>query len=124
MARVLVVDDEDVLVEMLSSLVEDLGHQPLIAINGREALVSLSGQREPPALIIADVMMPQMNGIEFVKSIRKNPRYGQVPIILTSAAGTPNDTGLADYFVAKPYNLNDLAGIIEQCINAQGLDRF
>lgn len=123
MAKVLVVDDEDVLVEMVAMLVEDLGHQSITAANGREALNVLSdhlnGGNSLPALIITDVMMPKMNGVDFTKSIRADAHLKKIPVIMMSAAGCPIDGHMADYFINKPFDLDDLANLIEKVVNSR-----
>jgi two-component system, OmpR family, response regulator VicR len=114
MARVLVVDDEDVLAEMVATLLEELGYQAMTATNGQEALDALEGADEPPALIIADVMMPRMSGSELARALKAHPRLRHVPVILISAAGRPRDDQAADAFLHKPFDLDTLAELIEQ----------
>ena len=114
MARVLVIDDEDSLLAMVAELLDDLGHQPLLATNGYEALELLRGGVQPPALVIADVMMPRMNGIALAEAIKKDPRLQSIPIILMSAAGRPAGSQVAEQFLAKPFDLNVLARLIER----------
>lgn len=115
MAVVLVVDDEDVLVEMIASLVEDLGHTPVVATNGREAL-ELLRRGPPPTLIISDLMMPKMNGAELTSAIRGDRALSHIPIILMSAALRSQDQIPADRFIHKPFDLNALTELIEQFI--------
>ncbi|MHB1006707.1 MAG: response regulator [Chloroflexota bacterium] len=104
MAKVLVVDDEEFIVDLLSLLLEDDGHTPLSAYNGRQALEIV--RRELPALVIADVMMPIMGGEELVRAIKEDPLTASVPVILMSALGTLKARTLADDFVAKPFDLD------------------
>ena len=114
MAAVMVVEDEDVLLDMVAALIEDTGHRPLLATNGREGLAVLRAEPEPPLLIISDVMMPLMNGIAFAKAVKADPRYRHVPIVLMSAAGQTAPAGLADHFVPKPFELEELEMLIAQ----------
>ncbi|MBC8076419.1 MAG: response regulator [Chloroflexales bacterium] len=107
------VDDEEVLAEMIASLVEDLGHEARVASNGREALRSLSTITYSPALIISDIMMPHMSGLELVQVLRADPRYSAVPIILMSAAPQSGDTQDANLFIPKPFDINRLISLIE-----------
>src|SRR5581483_7403145 len=111
---VMVVDDEDVLVEMFASLIEDMGLRTLIATNGQEALASLKHMQGAPALILSDVMMTQMNGIELATDVKRDPRLKDVPIILMSAAGRPTGGHLADGFIHKPFDLDLLLDLIER----------
>jgi CheY-like chemotaxis protein len=116
MPRVMVVDDEDVLVEMLAALIEDMGLQTIVATNGEDALASLVDAPEAPALILSDVMMPRMNGVELARAIKAHPRLQGVPIVLMSAAGRPSGTHTADGFINKPFDLDTLANLIEHYV--------
>ena len=118
MARVLVVDDEDVLLEMVAIVIEDLGHEPLLASDGHEALSLLNAEKRLPALMISDVMMPHMNGIDLVQAIRREARFQHMPIILMSAANQPAAYALADKFIHKPFELDDLEQLIENLISS------
>jgi CheY-like chemotaxis protein len=113
MTTVMVIDDEDVLLQILAALVEDLGYEPLTATNGREALALLAECPEPPKLIVSDIMMPRMNGVEFASAVKNDPLLRQVPVILMSAASRPREGMVADLFVHKPCDLDVLADLIE-----------
>ena len=117
MAKVMIVDDEDVLLEMIVLLIEELGHQPVLATNGQEALAFLSRQTELPALIISDVMMPRMGGIELARTIKATPGWDTIPIVLMSAAGRPRAQHVADSFLPKPFELDTLAALIENYVD-------
>lgn len=114
MAWILVVDDEYVLVEMVASLIEDLGFRPAMAANGEEALQQLLVASEQPGLVISDIMMPRMNGLELATAVKHNPRLHDVPVVLMSAAGKPPDVSIADEFIHKPFDMDELAGLIER----------
>jgi CheY-like chemotaxis protein len=114
MAKVLVVEDEDSLLCMVAELIEDLGHEPVLATNGGEALETLRRANSPPALIITDVMMPRMNGIALVETLKRDTRLRTVPVIIMSAAGRPSGSAVADHFVPKPFDMNMLAQLIER----------
>ena len=90
MAWILVVDDEYVLVEMVASLIEDLGLHSAMAANGEEALHQLLLASDQPALVISDIMMPRMSGLELAMAVKGNPRLQDVPVVLMSAAGKPS----------------------------------
>jgi len=112
MAKVLIVDDEEYIVDLLSLLLEDDGHSPLTAYNGREALEVVV--RDHPALVLADVMMPLMDGSELARAIKSDPATANIPVVLMSAMGTPPAGTLADDFIAKPFDLELVRGIIER----------
>lgn len=116
MALVLVVEDEDVLREMLAELVEESGHRPLTAANGREALAVLHDANETPGLVISDVMMPQMNGINFAQALRADPRFEHVPLILMSAGVLGAIDNVANRFVSKPFDIEAIENLIAQYV--------
>jgi CheY-like chemotaxis protein len=114
MTSVLVVDDEDVLLEMIAALIEDLGYRAITATNGREALEALRAEATAPSLIISDVMMPQMNGTSLARALRDDARFAHVPLVLMSAAGRPPQPGLADHFLPKPFELDQIEWLVER----------
>lgn len=116
MAKVLIVDDEDVLLEMIAALIEELGYDPLVATDGRQALELLHQIGEPPALILSDVMMPRMNGVELARAVRGDARYQHVPIVLMSAAGPPSSGHPAELFVHKPFDMDHLSELVSHFV--------
>ena len=109
-ATILVVDDEEPLREVLTMVIEDLGHRALQAINGRQALDVVHTER--PDLIISDVMMPVMTGVELCQQLREETRQTgatHVPVILMSSAGAQAAAGAEpDAFIAKPFDLDNV----------------
>src|SRR5699024_619458 len=103
--KVLVADDDKEIVELLSIYLHNEGYEPIKAFDGREVLSKI---RTIPdiELIILDIMMPEMDGMQVIKTLRKE---SQVPIILLTAKTTDMDKikGLiagADDYVTKPFN--------------------
>ena len=84
MRSVLVVDDEFGTVEVLVAALEDAGYRVLTAANGRRALERL--EENKPDLIISDFMMPLMDGAALVRTLRSNPAFQNIPVIMMSAA--------------------------------------
>ena len=103
--KILVVDDDEEIVELLSIYLKNEGYEPIAAYSGKEALTKLSTNPEI-ALMILDIMMPQMSGIEVIKEVRKD---SEIPILVVSAKTSDMDkiqgliTGADDY-VVKPFN--------------------
>ncbi len=79
---ILVVDDEESLCELLAEVLGER-HEVIVAYNGREAMEKTLTSR--PDLIISDIMMPQMSGIELLDAVRANPEVSHTPVILLSA---------------------------------------
>src|SRR5688500_15256031 len=118
MYYVIIIDDEDVLLDLLRELVEELGYCSITALNGKEAWDTLQSLTELPVVIITDRMMPYMNGVDFIERVRSRPRFKYIPIILMSAAGAGGKTVTADVFVQKPFDINELANLIEYIVNS------
>jgi two-component system, OmpR family, response regulator MprA len=104
---VLVVDDEIGITESLCELLADAGHEPVAAGNGQEGLEAF--EKKKPDLVVADVMMPKLDGRQMVREIRSRPEGREVPIILMSAArGIADDGGIGhDVFLEKPFDLDE-----------------
>ncbi|MGE5441418.1 MAG: response regulator transcription factor [Bacteroidota bacterium] len=103
-SKILIVDDEKDIVELLKYNIEREGFQVICANNGREALERLT---EKPDMIIMDVMMPEMDGYEACRRIREDKNTCRIPLIFLTAKSAESDEvmGLemgADDFVAKP----------------------
>ncbi len=102
--RILVVEDEEVYLRALKSVLEASGYEVITASNGLMAVEAAS--REAPSLILLDVRMPRMNGIEACRRIRE---FSQAPIIMITALAQNEDMikGLeagADDYITKPFN--------------------
>jgi CheY-like chemotaxis protein len=97
-------------------VLEPLGGSIVIARNGREALSRLSS-RPFPDIVLMDIMMPEMDGIEAMQEIRKNPDLRDLPIIALTAKAMPDDqqkclaAGANDY-VTKPIDVDKLVSLI------------
>lgn len=119
--RILVVDDEPSMLKMLGMSLETVGYEITVAQDGQTALARALAAR--PELVILDVMMPGMDGLEVCRRLRQSPEMATVPIILLSAKGQVPDkvAGLkagADEYVVKPIDMAELharvAGLLER----------
>lgn len=85
MAKILLVEDDAILVEMYQAKFELEGHDIQVATNGEEALSTLTDFT--PELILLDILMPKLNGFHVLKEIKKQPNLRQIPIILLTNLG-------------------------------------
>jgi CheY-like chemotaxis protein len=79
MAKILVVDDQPINIDLLVTLLGYQGHQLIGADSGAEALERIAAER--PDLVIADILMPAMDGYEFVRRLRTDPTLAHIPIM-------------------------------------------
>ena len=115
---ILVVEDDLSLVDTYKLALGD-SFEILVAYNGKEALDVTNTQ--VPDLILMDIMMPEMDGIETLKHLKKNSATAKVPVILVTAKAQPKDvldgyqTG-ADYYITKPFTNMELMNGINMCL--------
>lgn len=113
MSLVLVADDEPAVLEVLSQVVEDLGHDVLQARDGEEALGLARARR--PHLVVTDHVMPRLSGVELCRRLRSDEILKDVPIILLSAV-LPQGAPEASAFLHKPFEITDFESLIRQSL--------
>jgi DNA-binding response OmpR family regulator len=127
---ILVVDDEEVNRELLEAILTEDGYEVRLASDGPSALAQATAA--PPALVLLDLLMPGMHGLEVCQRLKQAPTTAAVPIIVVTAVGqvTVKEAALttgADDFVAKPINPSDLRARVRAMLKVrrirQELDR-
>jgi DNA-binding response OmpR family regulator len=115
MARILIVDDEHLIVEMLSTFLRLLGHQSIDAYSCRQAKDRLA--YEEPDAILLDIMLPDSSGLDLCRELRALEATATVPIIMISAHAPPmtreaTEAG-ANAYLPKPIHLQALRGVLQ-----------
>jgi CheY-like chemotaxis protein len=110
-ARILVVDDEPAIREYETRLLSELGHEMLAAANGADAL--RLAREKLPHLVLLDIMMPELSGIEVCRQLRADPRTREIRVIVVSAVDSKRALeesiiAGADDFLAKPIHALEL----------------
>jgi CheY-like chemotaxis protein len=114
---ILAVDDDEDNLLLLAYALEPLGCSLLTAVDGRSAL-SLARSYQPD-LILLDVLMPYMNGVEVVSQLREDPKIKTIPVIAVTALAIAEDrkrllqVGFNDY-ISKPYMLEDIEATVRR----------
>ncbi|MHB8073803.1 response regulator [Desulfosporosinus fructosivorans] len=116
MAKILVVDDEEPIQELLRFNLEKEGYLVSVAKDGQEALQNV--ENDQPDLLVLDLMLPGMDGLEVCRKLRSNPKFQQIPIIMLTAKGEEFDKVLglelgADDYMTKPFSPRELLARIK-----------
>ncbi|WP_333070165.1 MULTISPECIES: response regulator [unclassified Microcoleus] len=119
---VLAVDDNQDNLELLTQILDLLGCECVGAVDGYAAL-SAAVDRHPD-LIVLDICLPDIDGMEVVKRVQQNPEIRHIPIVAVTALAKPEDrarilqVGCVEY-LSKPFNIKDLERVIRQHLNSQ-----
>jgi DNA-binding response OmpR family regulator len=122
MAKILVAEDEKQIADMISFKLSNAGHKVVRAPDGEQAMIVAS--RELPDLILLDVMMPGLGGVEVLRRLKNDPALRAVPVIMVSAKGHERDVlsglrgGAIDYIV-KPFSLKELSARVELALRKE-----
>jgi CheY-like chemotaxis protein len=121
MATILIVDDEEPVRDFLAMLMEDAGHRTLKAIHGAQALELVAKER--PDLVIADIMMPVLNGVELCRRLNAGTDTQGLPVILMSSTGPrAADGARADAFISKPFVLEEMEALVRRFLPSKTRD--
>ncbi|MEQ9310570.1 MAG: hybrid sensor histidine kinase/response regulator [Balneolaceae bacterium] len=108
---VLIVDDTEANIKLLSHVLREAGFSPIVAFNGTDAIELIKGRK--PDLVLLDIMMPDMTGYEVCKAVNKEEELKSIPIIFLSALSETSDkvegfeVGGVDY-ITKPYQKDEV----------------
>jgi len=117
--KILIVEDIPGLIHILQLEVQRLGYETILASNGEEAVELALAQL--PNLIMMDIMMPEMDGLEAARRIRENPQTRTIPIIAVTALSSRKDkkkcldSGCDDY-LSKPFTASQLSSSISKLL--------
>ena len=109
MSTILVVDDEPDQRFLLRRIFERAGHEVSDAGNGAAALQAV--RESAPDLVVTDVMMPVMDGVELIRCLRDDPATAHIPVL--AASGDTHLAGAADAVVPKPYDWRHLLAVAD-----------
>lgn len=120
-ARILVADDDPTIRRLMAVFLRTLGYTPTVVSDGQEALAAALA--DPPDLVISDIHMPELGGLELTRRMRGERALAGVPILLFSASIGQADEDLwrsagADGFVVKPPTLAGLRQTLSQMLGA------
>ena len=122
MARVLLIDDDQSNLEFMRQVMRIEGHELAWAADGKQGL-TLLGQFQPQ-LIICDVVMPHLGGYAVLETVRADPQFSEVPVLLFSAAMDEEARAMglrrgATEVLAKPFDLEQVRSAIRRCLGQE-----
>jgi len=114
MARVLVVDDDPDIRDLVRFKLEAEGHELFTAADGEAGLAA--AREHQPDLVLADWTMPRLTGIEMLARLRADPAIADIPFVLLTARAQHVDEPGIDGFIAKPFGLDDLTAGVDAAL--------
>jgi DNA-binding response OmpR family regulator len=119
-ARIAYVDDDLELRTVVAQFLEEEGYEVLLAADGEEGLALIITER--PDMVILDVMMPKQNGWEVTKSLRANPEWKDIPILMLTGIGATLNEMTAPLYGAtdhldKPFDFEELLDKVEALLS-------
>lgn len=120
-ARILVVDDDRDIRESLHEALEDYGYAVVDAVDGLDAIEQMRAASELPDLILLDLMMPRMNGMEFRQEMVKEERLKSVPVVVITADASARSKAEAmgvEACLVKPIRLRELYELVGKLVEA------
>jgi len=119
--RILIVDDEpDQVFTVQKSIEASSDEFEVFSATSGEQSIEFLQKHEPPDLILLDIMMPQMDGIEVIKKIRENPVWSHIPVVFLTARtdklSIEDSMDLGDDYLEKPFDIDDLMKRIQKAV--------
>jgi DNA-binding response OmpR family regulator len=115
------VDDENAFCEVVCEILEAAGYRARMALNVEQAYLCL--EEEIPDLILTDIMMPDTDGLTFIRELKESSAYASIPAVIVSACTTPSDEqnaldAGALHILSKPFSSNDLEVIVDSLLTS------
>ncbi|HYO52402.1 response regulator [Archangium sp.] len=115
MSKLLIVDDEVAILEALTDILSVEGYEVATAANGAEGLEHV--HKDPPDLILLDLMMPVMDGQEMLRRLKEDTALRSIPVVVMSAGRVSKSELQGSHFLAKPFELDDLLDTVAAELN-------
>lgn len=127
MAKILIAEDDRISQKLAVKIVEELGHTAFVSPHGKHAYETLQACNEFD-MLLTDIMMPEMDGQQLIKTLRGDQRFMDLPIVIMSAVVGINDISNllklgATLFLAKPLDREELQSYISRCLHAKACNK-
>ena len=121
MEKILLIEDEELIIRLLSKKLAAIGYDVSLAMNGEEGLEKI--KQIAPDLILLDIVMPRMGGFEVMAEMKKDEKIANIPVIIISNSGQPlelekaKELGAVDWLVKTEFDPKEVAEKIQKYIN-------
>ncbi len=119
--KILLIEDEQIIVDLLQRKLTEEGYNVALAKDGEEGIKAMKAEK--PDLILLDIVMPKMGGLEVMEEMQKNPDLKRIPVIIVSNSGQPVELDRAKKLGAKDWLIKtefDPQEVIEKVVNQIG----
>jgi len=119
--KILLIEDEQIIVDLLQRKLTEEGYNVALAKDGEEGIKAMKAEK--PDLILLDIVMPKMGGLEVMEEMQKNPDLKRIPVIIVSNSGQPIELDRAKKLGAKDWLVKtefDPQEVIEKVVNQIG----
>lgn len=122
--KIMLVEDDPLLVNLYNMAFKDAGFDVETAFDGKAALEKLVEMERKPTLVLSDIMMPKMNGLEFLKKIKEVPELKNIPVILLTNMGKDHDVeeglglGAVAYIIKSEYLPKEVVAKVKEIVFA------
>jgi len=119
--KILIIEDDSFLADMYAAKFQMKGYKVNLAENGREAMKEI--QKEKPSLIILDILMPKMDGFEFLEQFKKNEKFKNIPVIILTNLGQKREVergfnlGADDYIIKAYFTPKEVVEKVETLLS-------
>lgn len=116
--KILVIDDDKDIAEVLGLILETEGYNPLVKYTGRDAVDAV--RLFSPNLVMLDIILDGVDGREICKTLKSDPDLKDIPVIIVSATDHYRDMNGSqhDGFIGKPFNINEIVSTVNDCLKA------
>jgi two-component system, cell cycle response regulator len=120
-ARVLVVEDDPAVRELLRISLESVGYQVALAEHGLDALMQVDRAQPKPNLLLVDIMIPELDGLSLVRALKSRPETARIPVVFITAKSDSRTiaegiSAGARYYITKPFIIDDLLAKVKRAI--------
>lgn len=119
--KVLIIEDEKILYNLLKDKLEKEGYQAIVAVDGVEGLEKIKSEK--PDLILLDIVMPRKNGLELLEEVQEDKELKKIPVIIISNSGQPveidkaRELGADDWLIKTEFDPNEVVEKVKKQIS-------